>query len=115
MKTVSRLGSVMAMSRSPSFTLAWIISGNSPSALPAKTRSARPWWTQLWVWVLIGMAAGIALGVADPDLAGQMGPLGDAFIRMIQMVIGPIIFCTVVHGIAEVRDLTPARAASGDW
>jgi Na+/H+-dicarboxylate symporter len=43
----------------------------APNTLPAKTRSARPWWTQLWVWVLIGMAAGIALGVADPDLAAK--------------------------------------------
>jgi hypothetical protein len=39
------------------------------------------WWKQLWVWVLIAMALGIALGMAVPDLAGQMGPLGDAFIK----------------------------------
>ena len=39
------------------------------------------WWKQLWVWVLIAMALGIALGMAMPDLAGQMGPLGDAFIK----------------------------------
>ncbi len=75
------------------------------NTLPAKTRSARPWWTQLWVWVLIGMAAGIALGVADPDLAGQMGPLGDAFIKLIRMLIAPIIFCTVVTGIAHMADM----------
>ena len=37
------------------------------AALPVETRHARPWWTQLWVWVLIGMAAGIALGMAAPD------------------------------------------------
>ena len=77
----------------------------APNTLPAKTRSARPWWTQLWVWVLIGMAAGIALGVADPDLAGQMGPLGDAFIKLIRMLIAPIIFCTVVTGIAHMADM----------
>jgi aerobic C4-dicarboxylate transport protein len=77
----------------------------APNALPAKTRSAQPWWTQLWVWVLIGMAAGIALGVADPDLAVQMGPLGDAFIKLIRMLIAPIIFCTVVTGIAHMADM----------
>jgi aerobic C4-dicarboxylate transport protein len=77
----------------------------APNTLPAKTRSARPWWTQLWVWVLIGMAAGIALGVADPDLAVQMGPLGDAFIKLIRMLIAPIIFCTVVTGIAHMADM----------
>jgi aerobic C4-dicarboxylate transport protein len=72
------------------------------TALPAH---ARPWWAQLWVWVLIGMAAGIALGVADPDLAAQMGPLGDAFIKLIRMLIAPIIFCTVVTGIAHMADM----------
>jgi aerobic C4-dicarboxylate transport protein len=77
----------------------------APNTLPAKTRSARPWWTQLWVWVLIGMAAGIALGVADPDLAVQMEPLGDAFIKLIRMLIAPIIFCTVVTGIAHMADM----------
>jgi aerobic C4-dicarboxylate transport protein len=72
------------------------------TALPAH---ARPWWAQLWVWVLIGMAAGIALGVADPDLAARMGPLGDAFIKLIRMLIAPIIFCTVVTGIAHMADM----------
>ncbi|HXW49765.1 MAG TPA: cation:dicarboxylase symporter family transporter, partial [Xanthobacteraceae bacterium] len=64
-----------------------------------------PWWGQLWVWVLIGMAAGIALGVADPNLAAAMGPLGDAFIKLIRMLIAPIIFCTVVSGIAHMADM----------
>ncbi len=77
------------------------------TAAPAPlTRRARPWWTQLWVWVLIGMAAGIALGVAAPDLAASMGPLGDAFIKLIRMLIAPIIFCTVVTGIAHMADMT---------
>ncbi len=75
------------------------------AALPAQARHTRPWWTQLWVWVLIGMAAGIALGIADPDLAAQMGPLGDAFIKLIRMLIAPIIFCTVVTGIAHMADM----------
>ena len=75
------------------------------AALPVETRHARPWWTQLWVWVLIGMAAGVALGMANPDLAVQMGPLGDAFIKLIRMLIAPIIFCTVVTGIAHMADM----------
>jgi aerobic C4-dicarboxylate transport protein len=45
------------------------------------------------------MALGIALGIAAPDLASQMGPFGDAFIKLIRMLIAPIIFCTVVTGI----------------
>jgi aerobic C4-dicarboxylate transport protein len=63
------------------------------------------WWTQLWVWVLIGMALGIALGRLDPQLAAKMGPLGDAFIKLIRMLIAPIIFCTVVTGIAHMADV----------
>src|SRR6202034_2856823 len=52
-----------------------------------------------------GRAAGIALGIADPDLAAQMGPLGDAVIKLIRMLIAPIIFCTVVTGIAHMADM----------
>jgi aerobic C4-dicarboxylate transport protein len=74
-------------------------------AEPAKTRRKQPLWMQLWVWVLIAMALGIALGIAAPDLAGQMGPLGDAFIKLIRMLIAPIILCTVVTGIAHMADM----------
>jgi aerobic C4-dicarboxylate transport protein len=74
-------------------------------AAPVQTRRKKAWWTQLWVWVLIAMALGIALGVAAPDLASRMGPLGDAFIKLIRMLIAPIIFCTVVTGIAHMADM----------
>jgi aerobic C4-dicarboxylate transport protein len=74
-------------------------------AAPAKLRRKQPLWAQLWVWVLVAMALGIALGIAAPDLAGQMGPLGDAFIKLIRMLIAPIIFCTVVTGIAHMADM----------
>src|SRR5512145_639519 len=60
---------------------------------------------QLWFQVFAGMAAGAALGYAQPDLGVQMAPLGDAFIRLIRMVIAPVIFCTVVHGIAAMNDM----------
>jgi aerobic C4-dicarboxylate transport protein len=75
------------------------------TSTPTKTRGEQPLWTQLWVWVVIAMALGIALGIAAPDLAGQMGPLGDAFIKLIRMLIAPIIFCTVVTGIAHMADM----------
>jgi aerobic C4-dicarboxylate transport protein len=78
------------------------------SAIPtvdAQKSAGRPWWTQLWVWVLIGMALGIALGRVDPQLAAKMGPLGDAFIKLFRMLIAPIIFCTVVTGIAHMADV----------
>ena len=76
------------------------------TAASAQTRPTSPWWSQLWVWVLIAMALGIALGVVAPDTAAKMGPLGDAFIKLIRMLIAPIIFCTVVTGIAHMADMT---------
>src|SRR5204863_5947803 len=53
----------------------------------------------------LAMAFGIALGVVHPDLASKMQPFGDAFIKAIRMLIAPIIFCTVVHGIAHMADM----------
>jgi aerobic C4-dicarboxylate transport protein len=66
----------------------------------------RPWYTILYVQVLIAIAIGIALGHFFPKTAADMKPLGDAFIALIKMMIAPVIFCTVVHGIASMGDLT---------
>jgi len=60
---------------------------------------------QLWFQVLVAMVAGAALGYARPDLGAKMQPLGDAFINLIRMVIAPVIFCTVVHGVASMKDM----------
>jgi aerobic C4-dicarboxylate transport protein len=60
---------------------------------------------RLWFQVLVGMVAGIALGKFAPDAGAAMKPLGDAFIALIRMLIGPVIFCTVVHGIAGMDDM----------
>lgn len=68
-------------------------------------RKRRPFYRDLSFQVMVGMIIGIGLGWLYPHTATAMKPFGDAFIKMIQMVIGPIIFCTVVHGIAGVRDL----------
>ena len=62
-------------------------------------------YNDLSLQVLVAMALGIGLAVWRPDIATQMKPFGDAFIRLIQMVVGPVIFCTVVHGIAGMGDL----------
>src|SRR5882757_2353362 len=75
------------------------------TTLAIEKRSTRAWWSELWVQVLIAMALGIALGVVNPDLATSMQPLGDAFIKAIRMLIAPIIFCTVIHGIARMADM----------
>ena len=81
----------------------------APAEIRKSSPKASPWWTQLWIWVLIAMALGIALGVWAPDTAAKMGPLGDAFIKLISMLIAPIIFCTVVTGIAHMADMAPRR------
>jgi len=72
------------------------------SAAPAKRR---PWYTILYVQVLIAIAIGVALGHYFPPTAVAMKPLGDGFIALIRMMIAPVIFCTVVHGIASMSDL----------
>src|SRR4030095_4255355 len=63
------------------------------------------WYQHLYVQVLAAITAGILLGHFYPHLGEQMKPFGDAFIKCIKMVIAPIIFFTVVHGIASMRDM----------
>jgi aerobic C4-dicarboxylate transport protein len=70
-----------------------------------KTASGTAWYKQLWVQVLVAMAIGILLGIFRPGVGARMQPLGDAFIKAIRMLIGPIVFCTVVHGVARMSDL----------
>lgn len=65
----------------------------------------RPLYGQLWVHVFVAMLLGILLGRLYPNLGVRMQPLGDAFIKAVRMLIGPIIFCTVVHGIARMANL----------
>jgi aerobic C4-dicarboxylate transport protein len=72
---------------------------------PATQRSVKAWWKELWVQVMIAMALGVALGIYRPDFATQMQPFGDAFIKAIRMLIAPIIFCTVVNGVARMADM----------
>ncbi len=63
------------------------------------------WWKSLYVQVLLAIVAGILLGYFDPGLGAAMKPLGDAFIALVKMIIGPVIFLTVVVGIAHMGDL----------
>ncbi len=65
---------------------------------------ARRWLSLLYVQVLIAIAVGVALGAIWPETGAAMKPLGDGFIKLIKMVIAPVVFCTVVHGISSVRD-----------
>ena len=65
----------------------------------------KPFYTHLYVQVLTAIVIGVLLGHFYPDIGEAMKPLGDGFIKLIKMLIAPIIFCTVVHGIASMEDL----------
>src|SRR5215470_14761824 len=69
------------------------------------TKTPRRWYTVLYIQVLIAIAVGIFIGHFWPDLGKAFKPLGDGFISLIKMMIAPVIFCTVVHGIGSMRDL----------
>src|ERR1035438_4227238 len=85
-------------------------------AVPAQITPASrklPFYRALWVQVLVAMALAIVLGYANPARAVAMKPLGDAFIRMITMIITLIIFCTVVTGIAGMENLKKVGRVGG--
>src|SRR5271169_2388031 len=70
------------------------------------TRSAKPWYKVLYLQVLIAILLGVVVGWLWPNIATNdwVKALGDGFIKLIKMVIAPIIYCTVVSGIAHIQD-----------
>lgn len=81
------------------------------NAAPASAK--QPFYRVLWVQVLVAMALAVVLGYVDPARAIAMKPLGDAFIRVISMIITLIIFCTVVTGIAGMENLKKVGRVGG--
>jgi aerobic C4-dicarboxylate transport protein len=75
------------------------------SAASAASPQRKPFYKVLYVQVLIAIAFGILVGHFDAKLAIDMKPFGDGFIKLIKMLIGPIVFCTVVSGIAGMQDI----------
>jgi aerobic C4-dicarboxylate transport protein len=69
------------------------------------TRKARPWYTILYVQVLIAVLIGCGIGGFFPKTGMALKPLGDAFVSLIRMMIAPVIFCVIVQGIASMSDL----------
>jgi aerobic C4-dicarboxylate transport protein len=67
----------------------------------------------LYVQVLVAIAVGVLLGYFYPELGAKMKPLGDGFIKLIKMLIAPVIFCTVVMGIAGVEDMKKVGKTGG--
>ncbi|MBK7998172.1 MAG: dicarboxylate/amino acid:cation symporter [Verrucomicrobia bacterium] len=71
----------------------------------AASPPARSWFSHLYVQVIIGVLLGILVGGLWPEAGKELKPLGDGFIKLVKMMIAPIIFCTVVHGIASMGEL----------
>jgi len=63
------------------------------------------WWKSLYLQVLVAIVVGVLLGYFEPELGASMKPFGDAFIALVKMIIGPVIFLTVVLGIAHMGEL----------
>ncbi|OHC94905.1 MAG: C4-dicarboxylate transporter DctA [Sphingomonadales bacterium RIFCSPLOWO2_12_FULL_63_15] len=76
----------------------------SPSS-PIQTTPRLPWYRQLYVQVLIAIALGVTIGHFFPDAGVQLKPLGEAFIKLVKMIIAPVIFLTIVTGIAGMKEL----------
>ena len=75
----------------------------TPTTAALASHHQGKWYQHLYVQVLTAIFLGVLLGHFYPSAGEAMKPLGDAFIKLIKMVIAPIIFFTVVHGIASMR------------
>jgi aerobic C4-dicarboxylate transport protein len=73
----------------------------------------KPFYTILYVQVLAAIIAGVLLGHFAPHAAVGLKPLGDLFIKLVRMIIGPVIFCTVVTGIAGMQDMKKVGRVGG--
>jgi len=83
--------------------------------IAATTEPSRPvsLWRHLYVQVLIAIALGITIGHFWPEFGTSLKPIGDAFIKLVKMIIAPVIFLTIVTGIAGLRELgTVGRVAA---
>lgn len=72
---------------------------------PNRASPRRPLLGPLWLQVMVGIALGVAVGVIFPQAAIALKPLGDGFVKLIRMTLAPIIFATVVVGIARMGDI----------
>ena len=75
--------------------------------------TSKPLYKSLYFQVVVAIIIGVALGHFNPELGSAMKPLGDGFIKLIKMIIAPIIFCTVVVGIAGMEDMKKVGKTGG--
>ena len=90
--------------------MATVVTHTAPAAA---TAARKPFYRSLWGQVLLGVAIAIVLGYVAPTTAQAMRPLGDAFIRLITMVIPLVIFCTVAAGIAGMDSIKKVGRVGG--
>ncbi|HEU0220952.1 MAG TPA: cation:dicarboxylase symporter family transporter, partial [Paracoccaceae bacterium] len=76
-------------------------------------RPAKPLYAQLYVQVLTAIALGITVGHFWPEIGASLKPFGDAFVRLVKMIIAPVIFLTVATGIAGMSDLKKVGRVAG--
>lgn len=81
------------------------IDTDTPHSETVRPATRTRWYRSLFVQLLVAIVGGIAIGWIWPDFGADLKPLADGFIKLIKMLIAPIIFCTVVLGIAHVGDL----------
>jgi aerobic C4-dicarboxylate transport protein len=77
----------------------------SKSEIGTAIKKHKPWYSILYVQVLIAVTIGICIGHFSPKTGIALKPLGDAFVSLIRMMIAPVIFCVIVQGIASMSDL----------
>ena len=84
---------------------------HATGTMPERRAPAKPWYSVLYVQVLIAIVLGALVGWLFPAFATNdwVKAMGDGFIKLIKMVIAPIIFCTVVSGIAHIQDAKQGR------
>jgi aerobic C4-dicarboxylate transport protein len=85
----------------------------SPPQQQSHGEKKQPFYASLWVQVAVAIVAAAIFGYLSPAKAAAMKPLGDAFIRLIAMVITIVIFCTVVTGIAGMGDIRKVGRVGG--
>jgi aerobic C4-dicarboxylate transport protein len=73
----------------------------------------RPWWRQLYVQVIAAIILGVAIGHFQPETGAALKPLGDGFIKLVKMVIAPVVFLSVVSGIAGMRSVGGVGRVAG--
>ena len=81
---------------------------------PPVARVVKPsFYTTMYFRVLVAIALGVAVGIAYPSFAAKLQPLGTGFIKLIKMTIAPLIFCTIVVGIASMKSMKSVGKVGG--